>query len=240
MRNRSRKVIVSAGLYSSASTWAFNLIRGLVARSSPRPRVISEYFELDVPAAWLAAQRRNGATAIIKTHKPGDVALGLAFAGAPVVLTLRDPHDAVASLMVRFFYEFEAALDAVATSGDRILRLRSVCRPFELRYEDSFVTAAATIRRVADFVGLDVTAATERRLRESLSIEKVRALVDRAFPPDRARGDPNRLFDPVRHWHVRHIGDTRVGKFHDVLSRSQIRIVRRRAARLIGELGYAS
>jgi hypothetical protein len=231
------KAIICAGLYGSGSTWTFNLMRGLLEAGGRD--FVSEYFEHKIPMAWLESHAR-APTLLMKTHKPCDILVGCALQGAPVVLTVRDPRDAVASLMTRFSYTCEEAIGVVLDSAEHLLRLAAVCEPLILKYEDGYLSDPATVERIAGFLALAASEPTRRQLFARLSADSVRRFIgDRFKDRERSSLEAKDEFDAVTHWHPRHVGDGKVGKYAYVVQEAaQLARITGGAARFMRAFHY--
>jgi len=134
-----------------------------------------------------------------------------------VVLTIRDPRDAVVSMMDRFGMAFDPACAAVLSASRAVIE--SAAKPHLLfRYERRFFDDIASVASVAQFLGLSASPAEQRRIFESYTTERVRAFGQSLgeLPPERI-GVVGTLttFDTLTHIHRRHIGDQQVGKWRD-------------------------
>ena len=73
----------------------------------------------------------------------------------PAVITIRDPCDAIASLVLRFGQDFEGALNAVGRVPN-MLTLQHQSEPIVLRYESGFTTSDFEIAKIAVYLGIVV------------------------------------------------------------------------------------
>jgi hypothetical protein len=233
-------LVLCAGLHSSGSTWLFNAVADLL-----RSAVTNFPGSLDSPVASAAAEPAvaqfyaDSVDAfpefaelpqylVVKTHLAANSLHFLArFAAGPILIAVREPRDAVASLMSRFDMPFEDALTAVAGAGTRMVTLSQIGTPLILRYEDRFFERKDTIARIADFLGVAVSKATTVTIRRSLSPEAVKSKIDKLFEQGVFGSEPNsNRFDPRTHWHPHHIGQGKTGIFHEVLSaRQQVGVI---------------
>lgn len=238
------RLVLCAGQHSSASTWLYNAVHALLAEALGPDAVRRAYAETpdELPSP---AQPGDAAAAVlvVKTHRPTPGFDWLLHApGARAVLTLRDPRDAAASLMVRFAKGFAAASRMVAGCSDALPRLADAVgrdRLLELRYEDGFQDDPATLPRLAEFLGVEVPPAALERIAASLTRDAVRTRIEAmaeagAFGEDR---HPDR-FDPETHWHPGHVGDGRSGKFAALMTPGQIAEVIRRSRAYQRRFGY--
>lgn len=110
----SLRVIWCLGMYASASTWLFNVVRQMHASSESGP--VQGHFVSDTQnLAGLDA----GITHIVKSHEIPDekTILGLAGQAGKILVTVRDPRDAIASLMLYHGHNFERAFSLVEASA---------------------------------------------------------------------------------------------------------------------------
>lgn len=217
--------IVCAGLFSSGSTWAFNALAELLRRTpkngQANKRTVVQFFtdELDMfPDDIEAAD-----ALVIKTHCP-DKALQVyrRVTHAPTILAVREPRDAVASLMRRFEHSFQDACRKVTKSATHLLTLSHVGAPFLLRFEERFFDSEETIKALAAFVGLQPSSAVVHSIANSLTRESVRAKIEElhrtgVFNPEAG----TEQFEPETHWHPGHVGEAVVGCHAEVLSVEQ-------------------
>ena len=102
------RLIWCLGMYASASTWLFNVVRQIhLARG-----------DNDVQSHFVAGRANFGsinrltATNLVKSHEINDEAtvIDLAADADRIFVSVRDPRDAVASLMKYHGHEFDEAL----------------------------------------------------------------------------------------------------------------------------------
>lgn len=206
-------LVLVAGLYGSGSTWAYNAIRMLLGDHGPVRAGYSDEGDRPPPgdSSW---------PMVIKCHLPDLQMRRLArLRSATVVLTVRDPRDAVASTTRRFHLPLEDVRRAVTVSAERLRALADVAPVVVLRYEDGFPKQRDTVARLARALLLET--ATERidEITDSLRADRVGALIT-SMARDGAFGEnPAPLsVDAVTQWHPAHLGDGRVGKYMDLLS----------------------
>lgn len=228
-------VTLCIGIKSSGSTWLYNVAIRILGESVPRSALKAFYadnFKMFPPGVEKAREL------VIKSHEPSDALLLLTrFARGKMFLTLREPRDSVASLMQRFGHSFEGALKDVTLESERIVLLARTHKPMTLRYEDGFTEREATVGRVARHLGVKLSKAAERRIFRALTPEAVRKKIARLQDKGTFGTDPDE-FDPATHWHPRHVGDGRIGKYKSVLSAEQRRRVAAATREYCREFGY--
>lgn len=213
------RIVLCAGLQSSGSTWLYNVAAAILRRADGASA--AQFYAEDI-ADFPALGDEIGRCAV-KTHLPSPALQERARADrSPVLLSVREPRDAVASLMARFDQPFDGAARAVGDCAPYLVALEKAMPAMILRYEDRFYDRSETVDSVAGFLGVTLAPGAARDIHASLTPEKVgEALVELeqrgVFAPSL---DPQQ-FDPVTHWHPRHVGDLKIGKHGEWLSPAQ-------------------
>jgi hypothetical protein len=241
LSRRAPKLVVCAGLKSSASTWLYNVILELLKTQAPdrrghKPRVVAFYAE-DPDSFPAGAERAD--YVVVKTHIPSPALQALVrFVGGTVFITVREPRDAIASLMQRFHHRFDDALREVAAGSRCLVELRRL-KPHVLRYEQRFFDNKATIARVARQLGVKVPQSKLEAIHRSLTRDKVKSKIATLTRSGRfgRKPDPDR-FDPATHWHPGHVGDGTSGKYAAVLSERDARAVLAATRQYRAAFGY--
>lgn len=221
------------GLKSSGSTWLYNVAISVLKEAFKGTKTGAFYadnFGMFPPGA---AQAR---ILVLKTHEPSDAVLFLnRFTRGEMLVSVREPRDAVASLMQRFSHSFESALRDVTVEGERLVALaRSSRKALMLRYEDGFTDDEKTVDRVARHLGVTVSDAARRRIFRAHTKEAVKKTIKKLHG---RRRDPN-AFDLTTQWHPGHVGDGRVGKYKTVLTQAQQRKIEAATKAYRREFGY--
>ena len=104
-----------AGMYASGSTWAYNLMRGIAASLWSDRAVQGRFVNTlqDMQGLDDAAPVH-----VVKSHdlEPA-VAAAMQELATRIVVTIRDPRDAVTSLMLYQRYPFPLGLKTIAASA---------------------------------------------------------------------------------------------------------------------------
>jgi hypothetical protein len=224
------KVVLCLGLKSSGSTWLYNVaIRILKGEKARVNAFFADRFDM-IPKGAEKAEML-----VIKTHEPSQAILFLArFARGKVLISVREPRDSVASLMQRFGHSFEAALKDVREGAKHVMALARDKNTMILRYEDGFPDDEKTVDKVAEFLGVEVSASTRRRIFKALSRDEVKKTIKKLHGRKR---DPD-AFDFTTQWHPGHVGDGRVGKFKAVLTAAQQRRIAAATKSYAERFGY--
>jgi hypothetical protein len=247
--------VFCAGLPGSASTWVLNVVLQLLRLrndgSVPIPFFVDESAAAVPPQQEAVIARSLYAHApakalessgclVVKSHVPGPLMLRIARATrSPVIVSVRDPRDAVCSLMARFGLDFATSVAFVATSAEALATLDGTS--LVLRYEDDFVSTAATVRTIAALVGATCAEADCARIAAEFSREQVamqlKALDQSGtFDPDRPAIEQ---FDPRNHWHPGHVSDGRRDKWCEVLTAAENAEIVRAVRPFLDRFGYA-
>jgi hypothetical protein len=235
--------IVCAGLFSSGSTWAFNVVAELLARTRKKDRAngrtVVQFYADRLEAFPDDAEGAD--VLVIKTHSPDKpLQVYRCLTHAPTILAVREPRDAVASLMRRFEFAFHDACRNVAKSATHLLALSQTGSPFMLRFEERFYDDNKTITALAAFLGLRPSPTVVRSIAWSLTRESVkRTIADLHRTGVFGVGPPPDQFDPRTHWHPGHVGDAVVGGHAEVLSIEQQIEVLTATGAYCGAFGYS-
>ncbi len=233
------RLIISAGLYGSGSTWMFNVIAMILRRADPAARIHRTYTDLfqdeEIPG-------HGSDVVLIKTHRPPSaVRLMTRLTATPTVLTVRDPRDAAVSLMTRFGLDFEGVMEDIRQSAAAVTPLADCPHVLCVRYEDRFTSRRETLDAVATRLGAVLTPADREAIWLTLTPTAVSSTIE-ALAAGGAFDDapPAETFDHDTQWHPNHVGDGRVGKWRTLLTPEQAsRVVS--ATEPFGErFGYSS
>ncbi len=231
-------VLWCAGMYGSGSTWVFNVMRGLAAIDSARP--VHAMFASSM--ADLARVTEEGSVHVIKSHDlPDDAAVLLHRQQPRVVTTIRDPRDAVVSLMLYQGFPFGLALAAVNRSARFVAAAAQRAGALVLRYESGFTENADSIARIAEAIGARVDAAAAARIFAENSRAAVERLIGSLDTLSRAQrgqvtGD---VYDPETQWHKHHGGRTgEVGRWRRAMPEMHIREIEVMLGDWMDQAGY--
>lgn len=217
---RVNRVILSAGIYRSGSTWMFNVTNEIIRlHYSNALNIYSDHLTDEIRDS-----HRRKIPVLLKSHRPDDELLEfISSTGHAMTLTVRDPLDSIASYMRQFHAPFEMAFGQVSGSADYVISLASRFRLRLFRYEDLFVDKVETIATVAKLLGVEGTIGAFIDIRDRLRREVVADQIDRLVKSGLL--DPSRpmeSYDAKTHWHANHIGDGMIGKYRHALSEGEI------------------
>ncbi len=192
---------------------------------------------LKVQTTAEALKASNGL--VIKSHLPGPFMLRLArVTNSPIILSVRDPRDAVCSMMMRFRASFKPSLRFVEPSANALAKVRDPA--LLLRYEDEFFGSSETVKTIAVLLGIPCDETIVRAITEDLSPGSVarqlkELTANGVFDPRRSAGSQ---FDPLTHWHPNHVGDLSGGKWRSRLSVAENAEIMRAVADFMDSFGY--
>lgn len=203
----------TAGLHGSASTWVFNIARELLAQAWGEAAPLSFY--ADEPALFPPEAAGGMRRFLLKFHH-GSAGLDawLAETRVPVLLSLRDPRDAVLSMALRFRAPLNHAVHWLAQDCNRFAALAARGYPV-FRYEDRFFDRPESVGRIAQHLGLGCDAQTEAALFARYRTEAVRAFAQEleSLPAERLTLVGTHRMDRVTQILGTHIGDACSGKW---------------------------
>lgn len=230
------RLIVTAGLHRSASTWVFNVIRELMVDGIGEERVLALYAD---QAAAVPADS-DDRHVLLKSHSggPGWTDL-IAQREAPVLLSIRDPRDAAISLTQSFNVPFHQSVQALAADCRLALQIADTARTV-LRYEDRFFDRPETPSVLAASLCLSPSPGACDMIFARYRTESVRAFAATMphLEEDRLVVGGDMMFDRVTQIHRTHIGDTRSGKWQSLLSKDTVQRLNQIFAPFLERFGY--
>ncbi len=213
------RIILCVGLKSSGSTWLYNVVIQLLKEKYRRgvTAFYADNFSMFPPGTERAR------VLVIKAHEPSEGLVYLArMTRGQLFLTLREPRDAIASLMQRFKHKFEGALGETTRQSQRIADLDRDEEMTAYRYEDGFFDRIETIGEIASALGVKVNKAGRERIYRSLTRESVRQTIGKFGKTGKFGKKPDaNSFDLETQWHPGHVGDGKIGKFSGILTAAQ-------------------
>ena len=216
------RVIWCLGMYASASTWMLNAVRGIQMASGHAN--VGVHFVGDKLDLGLLDQQTR--VSLVKSHEVRNEATLLALAGRAdiILMTVRDPRDAVASVMEYQKCDFASALKLVKESSalclDYMKDRRTTCFAYETRFFDD----PATMHTLARITGCAISEQAAQECCNRLSRASVEKLIaqlpaQKGVLQDRISGD---FLDPQTQWHTHHAGRTgEIGRWRHKLSEPQ-------------------
>lgn len=225
----SGKNVWCLGMYASASTWLFNVAR----------QILQDDQGTEVRTVFVSGKEQSipsdgpEAVTLIKSHEIGTEAriLDIARRSSTILISVRDPRDAVVSLMQAHGYDFEPALNYVERSARLCMEFNQDSRAKLFRYETGFFEDTGTIEAVANHLAIQLANDKIQKIYDSLTRPEVEKHI-RQMPQmtnvlkSAGSGD---LLDVKTQWHSHHAGrNGEIGKWKRILAAQQAAEVERR------------
>jgi hypothetical protein len=228
-----------AGMFASGSTWVYNVMREAAALHAP-PRPVSARFVNT--RADMTGLDDTTARHVVKSHDLAeDTAAALSAYASALVVTIRDPRDAVTSLMLYQRYPFHMAVETIAKSAHFVGGFAGDARALLLRYEDNFTDQPATIDRIAAHLGMPLAAAERDRIFAATRRQAVEGLITALAGQPHTQHDKRtgNFFDPTTQWHKHHLGRTgEIGRWRRALTSAQAAAVDAALPDWMARFGY--
>jgi hypothetical protein len=228
------------GMFSSASTWTYNVVQQVAAAVLPGGAPASLFLDFDDGLPVVDDRM------IVKTHGSA-VARALGQLATGIVITLRDPRDAVVSLMTSNKLPFEIALRMTEVSAMTCVPFVRHPRAVVFRFEDRFFEDPVTVDRIAALFPGRLAAGESARVFAALRREAVDAFIaEMDGKPTTQVGfntatGQHDVFNVATGWHKHHAGRKgEVGRWHRDLSDAQIRAIDQRLRPWMERVGYDS
>lgn len=231
------RLVWCLGMYASGSTWLYNAAREVAAALHPAQRVAGHYAEAMKPLKALPP-----ALNVVKTHDPGAAAAGFLAARADrIFVSLRDPRDAVTSMMQHMGQSFPQALQRVEASAQRAARFAGDARAKLFIYEFGFTETEAAFDNLASALGGALSPAQRASLFAATRRGKIEEKISRLAELPTAWRNPvtDDLLDRDTQWHRHHAGRSgETGRWRRLLAPQKAAQIERRMAGFMREFGY--
>ena len=237
------------GMYASGSTWTYNVTRQIAALVTSVKPVLLHFVSRTADVALF--ERRLAETAaqagrvhIVKSHEIDDepAVAALSRRADAIIVTIRDPRDAVTSLMLYQGFVFDRSLSLVEKSARLCARFTADQRSLLLRYEAGFTKDVMTLDRIAASFHRSVSASDRARIFAANRRAAVEALI--ADLPQQPTSlinvaRPDEVLDPVSQWHTHHAGRTgEIGRWRHMLTKPEALEVERRLGDWMDRFSY--
>ncbi len=226
-------------MYGSASTWTFNVVQKLAAVLVPDRPVVPRFI-----GGSLAGLDRAAGTLVVKTHAT-PVADELARRASAIVITIRDPRDAIASLMAHNKAPFDLALRVTEATAVMCRRFAADDRAVLLRFRDKFYDDVTTIERIAATFHRPLSAADRDRIFAETRRSAVEDFIAKleTLPTAKSHIEPRTgqhdTYDELTAWHKHHAGRKgEVRRWQRELSPQQVAVIEGRLRPWMETFGY--
>ncbi len=214
-------VLWCQGMFASGSTWLYNVALSVAAElDSTRSTQGRFVFDLRDTSGLDTPDTLH----IVKAHQARGGVENIARASDAILVTLRDPRDAVVSLMQYQNFSFYRALLNVSHAAEACLLLAANPRAVTLHYELGFIDDPSTIDGIARHLG---GALSQCRRDEIFRVSRrpaVEAFIAKlAYLPDTIVDRDGDMYDLASHWHRHHAGRTgEIGRWRRLLYPAQV------------------
>jgi len=204
-------MISTLGVYSSGSTWVFNVVRRLLKQRGGK--VFSMFTEEGHDL--LSYNNINMDVIVTKSHHFDlDFIRILGISSSKIIISVRDPRDCVVSLMQRFSLNDSDAISRVSRSSSVVAMVKNQLKNLTFFYEDAYFSNEQTIANIAEFLEIKISSEVIKDIYSEYQRENMSCVIKGRFKDSISNMD----YDNDTHWHPGHIGDGKVGKWKDVLS----------------------
>jgi hypothetical protein len=209
------------GMQASASTWIYNAVLKVAPILIPDTPAKGRFVAYHGKLGFLD---EPGQLHIVKTHGvDAQTQLELGKRATSIIISIRDPRDVVASLLLYHDTNFKQALMEVERAAVTCANFALDPRAFVLRYETQFSEDPVTIDRIAGVFGCELPRHERDRVFAESRRENVEKLINNLDQLPSARRYGEDLFDSETQWHKLHVGRTgEIGKWRRTLSEGQI------------------
>ncbi len=214
-------VLWCQGMFASGSTWLYNVALAVAAELDPPAPVQGRFVFQPVDALGLAAP---GIRHVVKAHQARGGVERIAPTADAILVTVRDPRDAVVSLMRHQGFSFARALLNVRLAAEACLLLGRLPQAVTLQYERGFIDDPRTVDGIAGHLGGRIDPDHRDRIFRETRRPAIEALIARlAERPTTILDQDGDLYDRASHWHRHHAGRDGVsGRWRRLLYPAQI------------------
>ncbi len=175
-------VILTSGLFRSASTWSYNVCRllcELTAKDNKLP-VIAHYADLEAGEKNIADALKAGpGYYVIKSHAPSKNVLDLIHTNIiKNVYTIRDPRDCVTSHANTKSTDFDDAVKYMEYTLRYLPYFFQFKNTLVIRYEDMVKDPKTEVKRIADYILGEVSDERIEKIHQATSLENMKQLAD--------------------------------------------------------------
>jgi hypothetical protein len=220
--------VLSLGIPRSASTWLNYAAFGILSQTG---EVTHAY-----GASWAQAEALMAAQTphvLMKTHRPDGVVMDYVRREGVVLISLRDPRDAVISFLQGFGGVPVSRIREIWDASVASLICRRFPRSRVWRYEDGFADKPReTIAELADVLNVPLSSAAIDALAHDLSRD---ASIDTGVTGVEVKERENGVVRIQTQWQTSHRGDGRTGKWRESPNAAEVDAI---LAPMISALGY--
>ena len=210
-------IYVSLGIPSSASTWVFNILKAILKKKG----IPLDAYQCETLGDLVKHIGAKNRAHVWKAHNLENPLLRMVeLSEVPLVVSVRDPRDAVASLVGRFNADpIDSAQQVMRSISSVFSATAAVRRSMVCVYETGFPERPETVQSIADIMGVALTPAEILAIQGEFNLAQVRKFTSGldALPQDRLVRNGDDVMDAETQFHRVHVSDAAVGKWRTVL-----------------------
>ena len=216
-------IISCLGMQSSASTWVYNVVRAILKASDiEHAAFMGETFG-DLRKADTFGHRR----AVIKAHRfEGGMTKLIQLAGRKLIISVRDPRDATASLVQRFGASVNNCAATTNRSIANIYSIAALADHICFYYDDYFSESVENVAKICAYLELPLPDSTIGAIFEKYKADSVRSFIATidGLPSDQKISESdNDVADRDTQFHKNHMTDMKTGKWTSVFAGDDMR-----------------
>lgn len=225
------------GMFASGSTWLYNVARAVAAELEPRLPVEGRFVFNTADTSGLG---QHGIRQIVKAHQARDGVERIATSADAILVTLRDPRDAVVSLMQHQGFPFARALLNVKLAAEACLLLAALPQAVTLHYELGFIDDPGTIDGIAGHMGGSVSVERRERIFAGTRRPAIEAYIAQLeTQPSTIVDRSGDVYDLATHWHKHHAGRSgKSGRWRRLLYPAQLQGIEQALGGWMHTFGY--
>ena len=212
-------IVIAGGMIRSGSTFAFNVIRELLARTGKVRTFSVNHLE---ESEWNPSSPDH---VLVKSHSPDARLLSaIANGSAPCVCTARRPEDAIASWSRAFGFPLEHGIEMVRTWRDWHDQVRDKVLTVEYKLVDENPGQAA--RTIAEFLKIEADPDWFDHLLQKYEKLALKNRLDALANDEKTVDIGFSYYDKETFFHRRHISSERSDTAENLLTSEQLDTIR--------------
>ena len=218
-------IVAMCGMQRSASTWSYNVCREILQRAGLKIDPSSGQYSPEDLAEKASEGAAPNTALLLRSHWPHPTMIDRLKKGEiRIVYTVRDPRDALASVMYTFENNFKNAVRDLERSLSFMDHLISNGGALLLRYPDIIRSPDRVISETADYLQTPITEDKIQYIAEKLSRDKLKKRAEN-LNPDKQKVFEGFSYDAETLLLNNHIRSENPSRWQEQLSRSQGRFL---------------
>ncbi|TLU74284.1 sulfotransferase [Lichenicoccus roseus] len=231
-------VLWCQGMFASGSTWLYNVALAIATDlDGGRPPHGRFVFDLSDTAGL----ENDAVRHVVKAHQARHGVEAVAVRSDAILVTLRDPRDAVVSMMLYQGFSFYRALLNVRYAAEACMLLAAQRQAVTLHYELGFIDDPQTVGGIARHLGGSLPVQRRDEIFRSTRRPAVEAFIaELERQPTTITDRFGDVFDLASHWHRHHAGRTgEIGRWRRMLYPAQVTGIETELRGWMETFGYA-